>query len=230
VNAPLRKVLFDPGAEPTFGRPEHLRTAARPSGDRAVGVAITVIAHIAVALALVLAFRAAKPLVQPRLIMAKISDEKVKPEKLEVVMPKFTPPPQLYVPVPAFDIAPSPNAITAAPPRPEPQPAMPSPAPVRDTGESRATYLGTLLAQLNRFKHYPPEAKSARIEGVVMLHFIIDRNGRLLSAEIAKSSGRPALDREALALVARAEPLPAMPTAMQGDTLDAIVPINFSLH
>ncbi len=71
---------------------------------------------------------------------------------------------------------------------------MPSPAPAHDAGESRASYLGQLLSQLNRFKHYPPEAKSARIEGVVMLHFIIDRSGRLLSAEIAKSSGRPALD------------------------------------
>ncbi len=64
------------------------------------------------ALALVLAFRAASPPVQPRLVMAEISEQKVKPEKLEVVLPKFTPPPQIFVPVPAFDIAPSPNAIT----------------------------------------------------------------------------------------------------------------------
>jgi protein TonB len=52
----------------------------------------------------------------------------------------------------------------------------------------------------------------------------------LLSAEIARSSGRAALDREALALIDRAQPLPAMPAAMEGDTLDAIVPINFALH
>jgi protein TonB len=58
----------------------------------------------------------------------------------------------------------------------------------------------------------------------------MDRQGKVLSAEIAKSSGRPVLDREALALMVRAQPLPAMPAAMKGDTLDAVVPISFTLH
>jgi periplasmic protein TonB len=230
MNAPLRAVYFEEPAQQALARPEHLRAAVRPAGDRAIGVAITVIAHVAVAVALVLAFHAAKVPAQPQLMMAEISEKLVKPEKIDAVLPKFTQPPQVTVPVPAFDIAPAPNAITATPPRPVPQTAMPSPAPAHDLGESRATYPGQLLAQLNRFKHYPPEAKSAHIEGVVMLHFVIDRSGKLLSAEIAKSSGRAALDREALALVARAQPLPAMPAAMEGDTLDTIVPINFALH
>ena len=59
---------------------------------------------------------------------------------------------------------------------------------------------------------------------------IVDRNGHVLSAEISKSSGRDALDRETLELIARAQPLPAMPAEMGGDRLDAIVPVNFSLH
>jgi protein TonB len=230
MNAPLRAVYFDEPVEQALARPEHLRAAVRPAGDRAIGLAITIAAHIVVAVALVLGFHVAKPLVTQQLVMAQISEKPVKPQKLDVVLPKFTPPPAVVVPMPAFDIAPSPNAISVTPPRPAAPLAMPSPTPAHETGESRATYLGLLLAQLNRFKHYPPEAKSAHIEGVVMLHFIIDRSGKVLSAEIAKSSGRPALDREALALIARAQPLPAMPAEMSGDTLDAIVPINFALH
>ena len=66
-------------------------------------------------------------------------------------------------------------------------------------GEGRDSFLGRLLAQLNRFKQYPRTARQAHIEGVVMLHFVMDAQGKVLSYEIAKSSGRPILDAEALA-------------------------------
>ena len=152
------------------------------------------------------------------------------PEKLDITMPKFTPPPAITAPAPVFDIAPSPNAISAPPPRIAAPVATPSAdAVAASTGEGKASYLGELLAQLNRFKQYPPQARAAHIEGVVMLHFVLDRSGRLLSAEISQSSGRPALDREALALIVRAQPLPPMPAEM-GPTLDAVLPINFSLR
>jgi periplasmic protein TonB len=49
------------------------------------------------------------------------------------------------------------------------------------------------------------------------------------SFEIAKSSGRPVLDAEALALIQRAQPLPALPADFPSSTLDAVVPIEFSL-
>jgi periplasmic protein TonB len=87
-----------------------------------------------------------------------------------------------------------------------------------------------LLAQLGRFKQYPRAARQAHIEGVVMLHFVMDAQGRVLSFEIAKSSGRPVLDTEALALIQRAQPLPALPADYPSRTLDAVVPIEFSLN
>ncbi len=96
-------------------------------------------------------------------------------------------------------------------------------------GEGRDSFLGRLLGQLNRFKQYPRSARQAHIEGVVMLHFVMDANGKVLSAEIAKSSGRPVLDNEALALISRAQPLPALPADYPTRTLDAIVPIEFYL-
>ena len=97
-------------------------------------------------------------------------------------------------------------------------------------GEGRDSFLGRLLAQLNRFKQYPRAARQAHIEGVVMLHFVMDAQGKVLSFEIAKSSGRPVLDNEALALIQRAQPLPALPADFPTRTLDAVVPIEFSLN
>jgi periplasmic protein TonB len=96
------------------------------------------------------------------------------------------------------------------------------------TGEGRDSFLARLLAQLNRVKQYPRAARQARIEGVVMLHFVMDAQGKLVSFEIAKSSGRPVLDNEALALIQRAQ-LPPLPPGFPTDTLDAVVPVQFSL-
>ena len=95
-------------------------------------------------------------------------------------------------------------------------------------GEGRDTFLGRLLAQLNRVKQYPRAARQAHIEGVVMLHFVMDAQGKVVSFEIAKSSGRPVLDNEALALIQRAQ-LPPLPAGYPTSTLDAVVPIQFYL-
>jgi protein TonB len=40
----------------------------------------------------------------------------------------------------------------------------------------------------------------------------------------------PELDAEALALVLRAQPLPAIPSDMPQDRLELIIPIEFTLH
>jgi len=110
-----------------------------------------------------------------------------------------------------------------------PAPTPPAAAP-NGSGEGRDSFLGRLLAQLNRFKQYPRTARQAHIEGVVMLHFVMDAQGKVISYEIARSSGRPILDTEALALIQRAQPLPALPADFPTRTLDAIVPIEFSLN
>jgi protein TonB len=57
----------------------------------------------------------------------------------------------------------------------------------------------------------------------------MDANGHVLQADIQKSSGRPVLDNEALALIQRAQPLPALPADYPTRTLDAVVPIEFYL-
>lgn len=160
-----------------------------------------------------------------------ISPQKIEPAKeIEAPAPKLVQPTLVTAPPPEVTIrteTPPPVVaqITAAPAPPPPPPAA-SPA---GTGEGRDSFLGRLLAQLNRFKQYPANARKAGIEGVVMLHFVMDANGKVISYEIARSSGRPILDSEALALIQRAQPLPALPADFPTRTLDAIVPIEFAL-
>ncbi len=116
------------------------------------------------------------------------------------------------------------------PPRVQAAPPAPTAVPGVRGGEGRESYQARVLSQINRFKHYPPEARKAHVEGVVSVHFVMDADGNVLSSEIAKSSGRPVLDMEALATLRRAQPLPALPPDFPTRTLDAVVNIEFYLQ
>lgn len=143
-------------------------------------------------------------------------------------------------------------ATLAVPPRPGPQQttdetpatetapqssATASPSPTASAakgatgaGISVPTWQGLLLAQLERFKRYPAEAQTRHQQGVAYLRFIMDRDGRVLSAQLEKSSGHDLLDREAQALIERAQPLPKPPPELGSDQIELVVPIVFSLH
>jgi len=87
-----------------------------------------------------------------------------------------------------------------------------------------------LLKHLQQFKNYPSKARDRGEQGVVVLAFSIDRSGHVLARRIVNGSGHPDLDAEVLALVERAQPLPAFPPSMTQDQLDLTVPIRFSLR
>jgi protein TonB len=87
-----------------------------------------------------------------------------------------------------------------------------------------------LLKHLQQFKTYPHNAREHGEQGVVLLAFSIDRDGHVLARHIVIGSGFADLDAEALALVERAQPMPAFPASMTQDHLDLTVPIRFSLH
>jgi protein TonB len=198
--------------------------------DKATGIVITVAIHFVIAVAALTAVQVARPhMVQE--LSVRITPERPKPA-VEIAAPR-------HLAVPSVITAPPPDIVvqTVTPPPvmavpPVAAPAAPAArvAPEKVAGETRDSFLGRLLAQLNRFKQYPRAAARAHIEGVVMLHFVMDADGRVQSFEIAKSSGRPVLDNEALALIQRAQPLPALPADFPTRTLDAVVPIEFSLN
>jgi protein TonB len=206
---------------------------ARAPRERAVSIGITVAAHLLVVAGLVTGIQVTHaPKTEKPIFVEMVKAEK-KVEIKPMAPPKFAPPTELNVPAPLIDIAPAPNAITAPPPRPvAPPPVAAAPAAVAaPSWNGQANYYASLLAYLERFKRYPAAARAAHIEGQVFVHFVMRRDGTVQSAEIAKSSGRPALDREALAMVARAGKLPPMPSEMKGETLNGVIgPITFSLH
>ncbi len=210
---------------------DHARPVLRarrlpPVGDKFTSIAITIAIHVVIATMALTAVHVTRPKVMQELSV-QITPARIKQAEDIRPLPKLAVPSVITAPPPeiSVQIAPPPVVTQQA----VAQPPQPVAAPQMAAGETRASYLGRVLAQLNRFKQYPRAARQAHIEGVVMLHFVMDANGAVQSFEIAKSSGRPVLDAEALALIQRAQPLPALPADYPTRTLDAIVPIAFSL-
>ncbi len=110
----------------------------------------------------------------------------------------------------------------AAPPEADLPPSTPNAA--------EALWEGDLLAKLLSLKRYPPGAEHTGQQDTVMVRFVVDRSGQALSAEVIKSKGFALLDREAIALIRRASPLPRPPAEVSGDEIELIVPIQFILH
>jgi protein TonB len=92
---------------------------------------------------------------------------------------------------------------------------------------SQASWKSKLMARLERAKRYPAGAERRREEGVVYVSFKLDSGGRVLSAQIARSSGYAELDQEVLALVKRASPLPPPPPGVPGQVT---APVKFNVR
>jgi len=92
-----------------------------------------------------------------------------------------------------------------------------------------SSWRNALYAHLNRFKHYPQEAKDERRQGSALLSFTLDRDGKVLDFFLVRSSGDAALDREVLGMIERASPLPPPPPEAEEANLHLVVPIQFSL-
>ena len=115
------------------------------------------------------------------------------------------------------------------PPTPTPQSAI-SQGAATSASSARVTWQAQLLAWLEKYKRYPRVAQEQRQQGVVYLRFAIDRQGKVLSSQINKSSGFEVLDDEVLALVQRAQPVPSPPPDIAGDRIELLVPVAFSLR
>jgi protein TonB len=143
------------------------------------------------------------------------------PEELKVEQPPDESPTTVPVPV-----AKPPEKVEETPP-PAPRTAqqVKGGAPAIE-----ASWQTSLVRQLQRYKRYPAAAQSRNEQGVVLLSFSIDRTGHVLAHSITRSSGFADLDNEVMAMILRAEPLPAFPASMPQPRLDLTVPIRFSLR
>ncbi len=93
-----------------------------------------------------------------------------------------------------------------------------------------ASWHSLLLAHLERHKHYPAIARQRRQQGVVEVQFNMDRAGKVLASAVTGSSGFVLLDRSALEMVNRAQPLPPPPAEISGKVLTIAVPVEFSFR
>jgi periplasmic protein TonB len=178
--------------------------------------------------------------------------EKIEEKPEQKIEPVEEPPPEVK-PAPNPDVPirpPTPQDIKQeTPQRQEPRPPAPttsapqaSPlataaipaAPAQGQARPKSsnaipTWQTQIVALLERNKRYPPAAQSRGEHGVAQVFFSLDRQGRVIDSRVVRSSGAPALDEEALALLHRAQPFPAPPAELAGPHVDLTVPIRFNL-
>lgn len=94
----------------------------------------------------------------------------------------------------------------------------------------QADYLTRVQAWLEKHKEYPFRARLRREEGTALLYFVVDGNGRVRDYELRQSTGHTLLDREVLAMIERAQPLPRILGHLNPVALEMIVPVRFSLR
>lgn len=91
-------------------------------------------------------------------------------------------------------------------------------------------YTQTISLWINKFKIYPPEASEKGIKGDTVVRIRVDRQGNILYYILDHSTGSEILDRAAIEMTQRANPVPPMPSDFpSGETAEFLVPITFNL-
>ena len=164
------------------------------------------------------------PAAQPDVILPPPPKPRERPP-----VPHRPEPVKLPEPVAQPQTAPATPTATA-PEAKTPEPAPPSVAAAAVSEDALAKFLRTVSIHLERLKHYPRDAAIRHEQGVVLLRFLLARDGKVLGAELERSSGHDLLDKEVLALIRRAEPLPPFPAELTQQQLQLVLPVPFSLR
>lgn len=135
---------------------------------------------------------------------------KIEPPKPVITPPKpvkTVQPPKIQTPVIARPSpAPSPVEVPVEPVKPAPQksvtpmPVAP-PVPRVSNGVAEGEFAQDVRKRIERKKIYPDTARDLGMSGEVEVLYELDRDGKLIRAEIASSSGFKLLDQAALAAV-----------------------------
>lgn len=105
-------------------------------------------------------------------------------------------------------------------------PEQPAPSSGASAAAAAASYRSLLSAHLQRFKQYPSDARDGE-RGRPTVSFTVTRNGRVTTSRLTRASGSAALDRAALALIQRAQPLPSFPPEMREASMTYDVPFLY---
>jgi periplasmic protein TonB len=106
--------------------------------------------------------------------------------------------------------------------------AAKTPGAVSHNPNAAPSWKSALVARLERYKRYPAEAQSRGEHGVAQLAFSVDRSGGVHHAHIVRGSGSSTLDRETLAMVERAAPMPPPPPEITGAQIPIVVPVRYN--
>lgn len=87
---------------------------------------------------------------------------------------------------------------------------------------------GILLPRIEALKEYPVDARLKHIEGRVVVRIVIQEDGQIVSAAIAKSSGHEILDQAALETIRRASPL-TLSQPLEKASVTMQIPLSFNL-
>jgi periplasmic protein TonB len=104
-----------------------------------------------------------------------------------------------------------------------------SQAPVQGSGKSlqrqRASWFAELSAHFEKHKRSPVVPKFKNVKVVVNVTF--DRLGHVIASSIVESSGDPAYDEAALAMLRRSDPVPQPPPLIADEGLSYTLPVLF---
>ena len=175
-----------------------------------------------------------------RQVATKAAPVKRPPAKREVAVPDVEPAPQALPPVETVQTAEPPDATgpepVVAPPiaallpsTPDPV-ALPVPAQRVPSAEALARYAKSLSEVFARYKEYPRIAELRGWEGSVTMRLRVAPSGRLIEAQVYKSSGFAVLDQQAVAMVSKVGALPVPPEGLDAAEVPVLVPINFRLE
>lgn len=87
---------------------------------------------------------------------------------------------------------------------------------------------GPLLQRIETLKQYPVTARLQRLEGRVVVRIVIQENGDITSATVAKSSGHDLLDQAALETIRQASPL-TLSQPLEKSSITMQIPLGYYL-
>lgn len=117
------------------------------------------------------------------------------------------------------------NAAESLPASPSSTSGSSQPANADDLRQYR---LG-LAVNARRYKRYPPLAREAGWEGTVEVAINLVPLRSQPEVSLVRSSGRPILDDEALAMISKASAVTRLPDGLKGKELRLLLPVEFAL-
>lgn len=97
--------------------------------------------------------------------------------------------------------------------------------------ELMSRYEQLISLWIEKFKQYPMDARTQGLQGETVVRIRIDRKGNVRYYLLERSTGHAILDRAAIDMVRRANPVPAVPNDYpKGDLIEFLIPVNFHLQ